>query len=136
MRGGIVAVVVTLLLGFMHGFLRAQVGTGSLSTVQIEMYATWCSDLRFTFEQLIYCAAILFVGARFFESRMLLTIGFDLADAKKVGLKGPDSENTVWIGHRYSNAIEAQAVADALAEQLRGAADPGSSADARALAEK
>jgi hypothetical protein len=70
------------------------------------------------FEQGIYAAVILFVGAKFVETRTILTIGFDKLDASKMLVKGPD-EDRVWIGRRYGTKIEAQVVAEALAGRLK-----------------
>jgi hypothetical protein len=82
------------------------------------MVGVWCVDVRYIFEQLIYLAAILFVGAKFFEGRTILTVGFDKLDKDKMIVKGPDDENVVWVGHRYGSKLEAQAIAEALDSRL------------------
>ena len=81
--------------------------------------ATIVIDFRYVFEQVIYAATIFFVGAKFLETRTILTIGFDKADAKKMSVRGPDENNIVWIGHRYASKLEAEAISATIAERLR-----------------
>jgi hypothetical protein len=79
-------------------------------------------DFRYLAEQAIYAATIFFVGAKFFEMRTLFTVGFDKMDASKVKLKGPDDDNVVWVGYRYGNRMEADAIAAAFEERLKQSA--------------
>lgn len=118
LRLGIVSVSLTLLLGILHGILIGA-GKTDFGSLRLEAWLVWCSDFRYTFENLMYVSAVLFVGAKFFEARTLFTVGFDNNDLANVRIKGPDEEHIVWIGHRYANAIEAQTVADAFAERLK-----------------
>jgi hypothetical protein len=67
---------------------------------------------------IIYAATVLFVGAKFFETRTILTIGFDQLDANNVLIKDPDGDNVVWVGRRYGNKFEAEAVATSLRNRL------------------
>ena len=83
------------------------------------MWMTWFTDFRYMFEQLIYVGAIVFVGGKFIETRSIFTIGFDKLDAEKVRMKGPDDDNIVWIGHRYSSRLEAESVASAIESRLK-----------------
>ena len=41
-------------------------------------------------------------------------------DSARVHMKGPDDDNVVWIGHRYASHLEAQTVAAAIEERLKG----------------
>ena len=81
--------------------------------------ATWCADLRYLLDQLIYAGIIFFVGAKFIETRSIFTVGFDKLDAAKVSLKGPDDDNIVWIGHRYGTRMEAETIAATIESQLK-----------------
>jgi len=83
------------------------------------MLYTWVTDFRYLADQAIYAATIFIVGAKFIETRTILTIGFDKLDASKIKLNGPDEDNVVWIGHCYSTPLEAQAIADTFAERLK-----------------
>jgi hypothetical protein len=86
------------------------------------MFSTWVVDFRYLAEQAVYAATMFFVGAKFIETRTIFTIGFDKVDAANVSFKGPDENNIVWVGHRYANALEAEAVAEAFAERLKKSA--------------
>ena len=77
------------------------------------------ADFRYFFEQAVYAATIFFVGAKFLETRTIMTIGFDKLDASRMTLKGPDEDNVVWIGHRYGTKLEAEVIASAFAGRLR-----------------
>jgi len=79
-------------------------------------------DIRYLADQAVYASTIFFVGAKFFETRSIFTIGFDKQDVAKISLKGPDADNIVWIGHRYATAMEAETVAEAFAERLKESA--------------
>lgn len=103
-------------LGILHGALENTPSPARL------MVLTWCSDTRFFCEQLMFIGALLFVGAKFFETRTVFTVGFDRADEAKISLKGPDDDNIVWIGHRYGSRLEAEAVAATIESRLK--ADP------------
>jgi CO dehydrogenase/acetyl-CoA synthase beta subunit len=89
------------------------------------MVETWVYDLHYVFEQTMLVAAVLLVGAKFFETRTVFSIGFDRVDAQKMTVKGPD-ENNVWVGHRYNSAIEAEAIAAALNERINASTEPQS----------
>lgn len=93
-----------------------QQGAGSGT---VAMLSSWCFNFRYFFEQLIYVGTLIFVAAKFFEGRTILTIGFDRLDAKRVSIKGPDEDNIVWIGHRYATNVEADAIAEAFRTRLK-----------------
>jgi hypothetical protein len=105
--------------GIVKGPLRAANGA---DPTLIIMFSTWVTDFRYFFEQGIYAATVLFVGAKFFETRTIFTIGFDKVDAEKMSIKGPDENNVVWVGHRYGSPLEAESIANALAERLKESA--------------
>jgi hypothetical protein len=86
------------------------------------MFETWALDFRYLADQAIYASTIFIVGAKFIETRTVLTVGFDKLDVAKVSVKGPDENNIVWIGHRYGTQFEAEAVAVAFAERLNQSA--------------
>lgn len=116
-------------LSILDGILKGPVETGEISIGSSErahaiyaMIMVWVVDFRYLAEQAVYAATIFFVGAKFLEMRTLFTVGFDKMDASKVRLKGPDEENIVWIGYRYANRIEAEAIAAAFEERLKQSA--------------
>ena len=86
------------------------------------LFSTWVVDFRYLAEQAVYASTIFFVGAKFFETRTVFTVGFDKLDAAKIKLKGPDEDNTVWIGYRYGNRLEAETIAAAFEERLKESA--------------
>ena len=119
LRALVVSVVAVVALTLLDGYLKGRQMSYPNMTPGYVMFVTWVIDFRYIFEQAVYAATILFVGAKFFETRTLLTVGFDRLDHNKVTLKGPDEDNTVWIGHRYGTKFEADAVAATLAERLK-----------------
>ena len=121
----IVAVVLALLDGIMKGPVSTAVVEAGYSRggpAAFIMMSTWVVDFRYLAEQAVYAATIFFVGAKFFETRSVFTIGFDKLDAEKIRLNGPDDDNTVWIGRRYGTRLEAETVAAAFAERLKESA--------------
>jgi hypothetical protein len=127
LRALIGAIIASVILAALEGIWKGPVEASdwALSAsghVSIIMIAVWIVDLRFLAEQAIYAATVFFVGAKFFETRSVFTIGFDKQDAAKISLKGPDADNIVWIGHRYATAMEAETVAEAFAERLKESA--------------
>lgn len=112
------SIVMCVLLSVLDGVLRGMLGDGLSAYKTVRMAIYWTSDFRNLFEQGIYAATVFFVGAKFFETRTVMTIGFDRADGRKVSVKGPDEDNVVWIGRRYESPHEAQTVASVLAGRL------------------
>ncbi len=86
-------------------------------------FRTLVIDFHFLCDQGVYAAIILLVGAKFFETRTVITIAFDKLDAAKMHLKGPDSDNIVWVGRKYGSAIEAEAVSAAMQSRLQESAN-------------
>jgi hypothetical protein len=116
----VIAVLLGIADGLFKGPLSFRFGTADLQYAAVfSMLATWSYDLRQTFDGLIYIGALLFIGAKFFETRTIFTVGFDNLDGTRIQLKGPDDDNVVWIGQRYTSQLEAQAVAEAIAERLK-----------------
>ncbi len=76
------------------------------------------NDFRFLTEQLVYAAAILFVGSRFFEQRTLITIAFDRPDSEKMAVSGPDENGFIWIGRKYASRIEGETAVAALKTRI------------------
>jgi len=111
------SLVILVLLVFADAALKAS-SSDFRSSEKYLFVATVVVDFRYVFEQVIYAATIFFVGAKFFETRTILTIGFDKADAKKMSVRGPDENNVVWIGHRYASKLEAEAISATIAERL------------------
>jgi hypothetical protein len=114
------AVIVAGVLALPHGFFEGwhyatRDGDRDLSV----MIATTVGDTRFLAEQLMYVSALIFVGAKFFETRTTFAVTFDRVDVDKVRLRGPDDENIVWIGHRYGTRMEAETVAASLENRLK-----------------
>ena len=120
--GSIVAsIVLSLFDGIFRGPIMMEYSLTTRDGIFV-MLAYWISDFRQLAEQAVYAATIFFVGAKFFETRNIFSIGFDKLDADKLVLKGPDAENVVWIGHRYGNAVEAETIAAAFAVRLKESA--------------
>ena len=113
--GSVAAVV---LLSLLDGILRGALAISMRDYTSAAMWATWVYDFRMMFENLMYVGAIVFVGAKFIETRTIFTVGFAKLDSGRVQLKGPDDDHTVWIGQRYDGAIEAAAVAEAIQARL------------------
>jgi hypothetical protein len=114
------SVIASVVLALLDGYLRGPFLSGHLEQHDgaIMLY-TWAYDFRYLADQAIYASTIFIVGAKFIETRSILTIGFDRLDASKIKLNGPDENNVVWIGHRYGTALEAQAIANTFAERLK-----------------
>ena len=119
------AIALSVLDGVMKGPIEAgivSIGSSDHGRALYVMFTVWIVDFRYLAEQAIYAATIFFVGAKFFEMRTLFTVGFDKMDASKVKLKGPDDDNVVWVGYRYGNRMEADAIAAAFEERLKQSA--------------
>ncbi len=116
------SIIMTFALSIVDAIIHAPAIVGPLteSTLGWRILTT---DLRYTFEQGIYASIILLVGAKFFETRTVITIAFDKLDAKRMRLKAPDEQNIVWIGRQYGSTIEAEAVHAALEARLRESAE-------------
>ncbi|HEX4295121.1 MAG TPA: hypothetical protein VHZ29_13390 [Rhizomicrobium sp.] len=112
----VVSIAMAALLGLLHGALENPALHNSSKWI---MWVTWCSDFRYLFEQLIFTGSILLVGAKFFETRTIFTVGFDKTDAAKISMKGPDEDNIVWIGHKYGSRLEAETVAATIESRLK-----------------
>jgi hypothetical protein len=116
----IVAVALALADGVFHGPLSFRYGMSDIhDAALVSMFSTWTYDLRQTVDGLIYIGALLFIGAKFFETRTTFAVTFDRVDVSKIIVKGPDGDNIVWIGQRYGNELEAQTVAAALENRLK-----------------
>jgi len=110
----VMSVLLSVLDGVLHGPAQYDLQTNPL----LRMGVYWVTDFRYVFESGILASVVLFVGAKIFETRTLMSIGYDAIDAGKIAVKGPDDDNVVWIGRRYASPHEAQVVAAAFAERL------------------
>ena len=119
----VAAVLLALADGVFKGPLAMKYGMGDMhNAALLSMLATWTYDLRQTVDGLIYIGALLFIGAKFFETRTIFTVGFDNQDSAKISVKGPDDDNIVWIGHRYGTRLEADSVAATIENRLKESA--------------
>ena len=119
----VAAVVLALADGVFKGPLSFRYGAGDMHNAAVlSMLATWCYDLRQSVDGLIYIGALVFIGAKFFETRTIFTVGFDTLDSAKISMKGPDDDNIVWIGHRYGSKLEAETVAQTIESRLKDSA--------------
>ena len=118
----IVSVIVVAAIAILDGFLQGPAMLHARDFTIGAMVVTWLYDFRMLFNQLVYVGAIVFVGAKFIETRSIFTVGFDKLDTEKVRLRGPDEDNVVWIGHRYGTPIEAATVAEAIQSRLKESA--------------
>jgi hypothetical protein len=112
------AIILGLLDGYLRGYLKYSAADQHAISIQL-MLGEWCYDLRNVAENVIWAAAVVFIGAKLLEGRTILSVGFDKLDAAKVSVKGPDEDNIVWIGHRYGTRFEAETVAATLESRLR-----------------
>jgi hypothetical protein len=121
LKAAIYSFVLAAFLSFAHGllYILSEQRPDTHGVYMLLVY--WCSDFRYLSEQLILAGILLFVGAKFVETRKLFTVGFDSVDAQHVRVKGPDDDNTVWVGHRYGSRTDAEAVAVAFENRLRDA---------------
>ena len=116
----VVAALLALADGVLKGPLSFRYAMGDMHhAALLAMLATCAYDLRQTVDGLIYVGAIVFIGAKFFETRTVFSVGFDRLDSAKVSMKGPDDDNVVWVGHRYESRLEAEAVAQHIEERLK-----------------
>lgn len=113
------SIIASVVMAIPHGIFEGRVYGNLGDRMEWMTLATWCSDLRVLFDQLIYAGTIFFIGAKFIETRNIFTVGFDKLDAAKVSLKGPDDDNIVWIGHRYGTRMEAETVATTIESRLK-----------------
>jgi hypothetical protein len=113
----IVAVILSVLLSLGEGlvyWLSLQAPkNGTLLVAHLMV-----NDFRFLAEQVMYAAAILFVGSRFFEQRTLITIAFDRPDSGKMAVMGPDENGFIWIGRKYPSRIEGETAVAALKSRI------------------
>ncbi len=113
------SIILAALLAIPHGIFEGWVYGLREDRGTAMMLSTFVSDTRYLFEQLTLVAALVYVGAKFFETRTTFGITFDRIDASKVSVKGPDGDNIVWIGQRYGTELEAQTVAATLENRLK-----------------
>ena len=107
-----------VLLSVLDGVLRGVAKDALAGSVFVRMAVIWVYDFRYAFEDGILASIVLFVGAKIFETRTLMSIGYDAVDASKIAVKGPDGDNIVWVGRRYGSSYEAEVVAAAFAERI------------------
>jgi hypothetical protein len=120
----IVSVVASVLLALGKGLLYARFAAELRQDYStIAMLQSIAGDLSYLFNALVYVGALLFVGAKFIETRTILTVGFAKLDADKMRLKGPDEDNVVWVGQRYGSKFEAEAMAAALQNRMQESAE-------------
>jgi hypothetical protein len=119
LSAAIISAGLTVALSVLDGIVRGPMLHRGYDAELVSMLSAWCFDFRNLFEQLIYVGTLMFVAAKFFEGRTILTIGFDKLNSKNVLLNGPDENNVVWIGHRYETSLEAQAIAEAFNVRLK-----------------
>ena len=123
LRVAVGSVAAVGLLSILDGVLRGPFALSVHDFTSAAMWMTWFTDFRYLFEQLVYAGAIVFIGAKFIETRSVFTIGFDNLDKAKVSMKGPDEDNIVWIGHRYGSRMEAEVVASTIKSRLEEATE-------------
>lgn len=116
LAGFVIAVVA---LSLFHALLELK-SPALLENGNLLTFLIWFgNDIRYLCVQLVYVSGIVFVGAKFFETRTTFAVTFDRIDAGKMSVKGPDGDNIVWIGQRYGTELEAQTVAATLENRLK-----------------
>ncbi len=74
----IASVFFALADGIFHGPLSYRYAGADIShTLLLSMFGTWSYDLRIVSDQLMFAGIVLFIGAKFFETRTIFTVGFD-----------------------------------------------------------
>jgi hypothetical protein len=63
---------------------------------------------------LIYLGGFLIGVGILLRNWQVVIVGFENSDLKELIVDGPDDNNIVWLGKRYSNAFEAEAAFGAL----------------------
>jgi len=111
--GMVLSLLMCILLSLADGFVSDALVATPHSHLLI-MTRIWVADLRFLAEQLIYASTILFIGAKFFEQRTTLSVGFDKADSASMAVKGPDENGYIWVGKKYANRAEGETAVAAL----------------------
>jgi len=114
--------ILTVVFSAADSVMRGMVHTYEHDPISVAIWGTLAYDLKYFSQQLIYVGALLFIGAKFFETRTILTVGFANLDKDKMRLRGPDDENVVWVGQRYGTRLEAEAMASALQSRLEAEA--------------
>jgi hypothetical protein len=114
--------ITTALLAIPHGVFEGYFYDLSRNRQLWIMLATWTADTRYLFENLLYVATLIFVGAKFFETRTTFAVTFDRLDSGNIRVNGPDEDNIVWLGQRYNTQLEAQTVAASLENRLKESA--------------
>jgi hypothetical protein len=69
---------------------------------------------------LIYSGVTLYLAGLVLGAWSISLVGFEHSDGKTLLVKGPDAENTVWIGRRYEAVFEAEAASSALRQRFPG----------------
>jgi hypothetical protein len=69
---------------------------------------------------LIYNGVTLYLAGLVLGAWSVSLVGFEHSDGKTLFVKGPDAENTVWIGRRYEAVLEAEAASRALRNRFPG----------------
>jgi hypothetical protein len=116
------SVVAAVLLSIADGIVYANVIMAGKHSFATALLDKWVTDFRYLSEQGVYASTVLLVGAKFFETRSMISVAFDKLDAGKMAMKGPDENNTIWIGRKYGTALEAELVAAALESRLQESA--------------
>jgi hypothetical protein len=114
----IVAVVLSVLLSLAEGLVVYWLSLQATNNGPLLVARVLVNDIRFLAEQVMYAAAILFVGSRFFEQRTLITIAFDRPDSDKMAVKGPDENGFIWVGRKYTSRIEGETAVAALKTRI------------------
>ncbi|HEY8950239.1 MAG TPA: hypothetical protein VIM56_15245 [Rhizomicrobium sp.] len=116
----VTALILSMIDGYLHGLARFDWATQpTISPATLGMLTAFIFDVRNLAENIIWAAAVVFIGAKFLENRTTISVGFDKLDASKVSFRGPDDTNTVWVGHRYGSKLEAETVAMAIENRLK-----------------
>jgi hypothetical protein len=115
--GMILSVAISVLLSIADGLVSDALSINPRNH-WLSIGRTWTNDLRFLAEQVMYAATILFVGAKFFEQRSLISVGFDKADGEKMAVSGPDENGYIWVGRKYPSRTEGENAVAALRSGL------------------
>lgn len=67
---------------------------------------------------LAYNSVLLIVAGLVLRAGRADLVGFEHTDRNQLAVDGPDDDNVVWLGKRYSNTFDAEVAAQALAKRM------------------
>jgi hypothetical protein len=117
LTGMVISFIACILLAVGDGF-AADAWMAAPHDHRLTILRTLITDFRYLAEQIIYASTVLFIGAKFFEQRTVISIGFDKPDAGKMAVMGPDENGFIWVGRKYASRIEGESAVSELKTRI------------------